>query len=96
MEQWVRVQNERDRQVLAWLRAHVGDLAIIDAAGQCGVATAKPYLSAICRKLGVAPPRAAFAAFQPGQVGEQHLAYIYQILQRPKAPLRPRQDMHLR
>ncbi|WP_350030184.1 hypothetical protein [Caballeronia sp. GAWG1-1] len=29
MEQWVRVQNERDRLVLAWLRSQVGDAAIL-------------------------------------------------------------------
>ena len=35
MEQWVRAQNERDRQVLAWLRAQVDDAVIIAAARRC-------------------------------------------------------------
>jgi polyphosphate kinase len=35
MEQWVRVQNERDRQVLVWLRARFDDEVIIAAAQRC-------------------------------------------------------------
>ena len=35
MEQWVRVQNEHDRQVLAWLRERVGDAAVTAAAQAC-------------------------------------------------------------
>jgi hypothetical protein len=51
MEQWVRVQNERDRLVLAWLRSQLGDAAIISASTQCATFGGKPYLSAICRLL---------------------------------------------
>ena len=32
MEQWVRVQNERDHQVLTWLRTQFDDAAIAAAA----------------------------------------------------------------
>jgi hypothetical protein len=49
MEHLVRVQNERDRRTLAWLRAHVGDAAI-EAAAQRYAGPAKPYLSTVCRE----------------------------------------------
>ena len=52
MEQWVRVQNERDRLVLTWLRAQFNDAAIILAARRCVSRGAKPYLSTVCRALG--------------------------------------------
>jgi hypothetical protein len=35
MEEWVRVRNERDRKVLAWLRGQVGEAAIVAAAQAC-------------------------------------------------------------
>jgi hypothetical protein len=55
MEHLVRVQNERDRRTLAWLREKVGDAAIVAAAQRHG--PSKPYLSAVCRTLGVTAPR---------------------------------------
>ncbi len=80
MERWVRVQNERDRQVLRWLRSRVSDAAIISAATRCGGPGNKPYLSAVCRMLNLRPPR--FIAERPtNAVGERHLARIYAILQ---------------
>jgi len=88
MEQWVRVQNERDRQVLTWLRGHVGDAAIIAAAQGCASPGAKPYLSMVCRWLRVTPPRSAVARNGAGEVGELHLASIYQILQQPRSSAR--------
>jgi hypothetical protein len=39
MEQWVRVQNEHDRHVLAWLRERVGDATVAAAAQACARAT---------------------------------------------------------
>jgi len=57
MEQWVRVQNGRDRQVLAWLRDRVGDAAIVAPAQACTRGDSKPYLSVICRQLGLSVPR---------------------------------------
>ena len=79
MEHLVRVQNERDRRTLAWLRERVGDAAIAAVVQRCG--RSKPYLSAVCRMLGVtapqfsAPPRVA-----PSVTAEQALAAIRQIL----------------
>jgi hypothetical protein len=80
MEHLVRVQNERDRRTLAWLRAQVGDVAIAEAAQQC-VGPSKPYLSAVCRLLGVTAPR--FTAPRrpvPSATAEQSLATMRQIL----------------
>jgi hypothetical protein len=88
MEQWVRVQNERDRQVLAWLRAQIDDAAIIAAAQRCASPGIKPYLSRVCRALGVTPPRYAVTRQATAEVGERHLASIYQILQRPRLVVR--------
>jgi hypothetical protein len=85
MEQWVRVQNERDRQVLVWLRAQLDDEVIVAAAQRCANSGAKPYLSMVCRALGVAPPRDALTRIANAEIGERHLASIYQILQRPRS-----------
>jgi hypothetical protein len=85
MEQWVLVQNERDRLVLAWLRSQVGDAAIISAATQCATLGGKPYLSAICRFLRLAPPRFAPAAVRNAAISERCLADIYRILHAPSS-----------
>ncbi|WP_207003796.1 hypothetical protein [Trinickia mobilis] len=80
MEHLVRVQNERDRRTLAWLRAQVGDIAIADAV-QCCAGPSKPYLSSVCRQLGVAAPRfSAPHRLAPSAAAEQSLATIRQIL----------------
>lgn len=80
MEHLVRVQNERDRRTLAWLRGHVGDAAIVAAAQRCG-GLSKPYLSAVCRTLGVTVPRfTATHRIRPSATAEQSLATIRQIL----------------
>ncbi|MEI7298189.1 hypothetical protein WCQ02_39420 [Paraburkholderia tropica] len=63
MEHLVRILNDNDRQTLAWLRRHVGDARLSDAARRliaqreqhAGIGS-KPYLSAVCRYLGVRPP----------------------------------------
>ncbi|MEA3114669.1 MAG: hypothetical protein QOG58_4468 [Caballeronia sp.] len=79
MEHLVRVQNERDRRTLAWLRGQVGDAEIVAAAQQCG--PSKPYLSAVCRALGVTVPRfSATRRITPSSAAEQSLATIRQIL----------------
>ena len=83
MERWVRVQNERDRQVLAWLRSQVSDAAIISAATHCAGPGGKPYLSKVCLTLGVKPPRNIGARLAHSAVGERYLAHIYAILQQP-------------
>ncbi|MGY6163953.1 hypothetical protein [Paraburkholderia strydomiana] len=91
MEHLVRVQNERDRRTLAWLRAHVGDAAI-EAAAQRYAGPAKPYLSTVCRLLGVTAPQ--FDRPRPrvaSATAEQSLAAIRKILaarsgRRPATP----------
>jgi hypothetical protein len=83
MEQFVRVQNERDRQVLAWLPKEVGDAAVISAANLCPQPHGKPYLSAICRVLKVTPPRYTSARAAQAEVGDRYLESIYTILRRP-------------
>jgi hypothetical protein len=91
MEHLIRILNDGDRQTLAWLRTHVGDARLSSAARQltaqqerfAGV-RAKPYLSAVCRYLGVWPP----APCRPTpsnadyRVADQHLARIRQLLAR--------------
>ena len=68
MEHLVRVQNERDRRTLAWLRERVGDASIVAAVERCG--GSKPYLSAVCRTLGVTAPRfSAPRRLTPSTVG---------------------------
>lgn len=80
MEHLVRVQNERDRRTLAWLRRHVGDAAIVAAAHRYG-GPAKPYVSTLCRLLGVtAPPFGVTRRIAPSAAAEQSLAAIRQIL----------------
>ncbi|SEK08863.1 hypothetical protein [Paraburkholderia diazotrophica] len=79
MEHLVRVQNERDRRTLAWLREQVGDAAIAAAAQRYGAS--KPYLSAVCRTLGVKAPRfVASRRLTPSAAAEQSLATIREIL----------------
>lgn len=85
MEQWVRVQNERDRKVLAWLRERVGEEAITAAAQACARGDSKAYLSAVCRQLGLSVPRLASHGVSTGVVGERHLAAMYEIL-RTRSP----------
>jgi hypothetical protein len=91
MEQWVRVQNERDRQVLVWLRARVGEAAIVAAAQACARGDAKPYLSTLCRHLELSVPRFAAHGASTGGVGERHLAAMYEILRvsSPRAHVSP-------
>ena len=80
MEEWVRVQNERDRKVLAWLRGKVGDDAIAGAARACARGDSKPYLSAVCRQLNLSAPRLGKDGVSTEAVGERHLAAMYEIL----------------
>ncbi|MEX3935856.1 hypothetical protein AB4Y32_29375 [Paraburkholderia phymatum] len=80
MEHLVRVYNEKDRQTLEWLRRHVGDAALAAAVERC-TGSGKPYLSSVCRQLGVKtpgfhPPRRQ----TPSAVAEQSLATIRRIL----------------
>jgi hypothetical protein len=89
MEHLIRVQNEYDRQTLAWLRAKAGDAAVA-AAAQALAGVRKPYLSAVCRSLGLVPPRPAefrrHAAQRSREVGDRYLNVIRQLLARPACP----------
>ncbi|ABK10887.1 hypothetical protein QZM97_15165 [Burkholderia orbicola] len=85
MEHLVRIVNETDRQVLAWLRAQVGDARVERAARQLGH-TRKPFPSAVCRYLGMSAPatlRPAAArprAARDFSVGDRYLSLIRQHL----------------
>jgi len=82
MEQWVQVKNERDRQVLIWLRDQVGDAAVISAARSCAPSGEKPYLSGYVGHCASRHPR-AWTLRMTRDIGERHLARIYRILQQP-------------
>ncbi|MFD1559442.1 hypothetical protein ACFSHT_28030 [Paraburkholderia silviterrae] len=80
MEHLVRVHNENDRQTLEWLRRHLGDTAIGAAVQRCE-GSGKPYLSAVCRQLGVRAPRFHMLLREsPSPVAEQSLADIRHLL----------------
>lgn len=85
MEEWVRVRNERDRKVLAWLRDQFSDTAIATAARVCARGDSKPYLSAVCRQLGLSAPILLSRSQTTEAVGERHLAAMYEIL-RTRSP----------
>ncbi|WP_176045155.1 hypothetical protein [Burkholderia sp. BCC1644] len=84
MEHLVRIVNEADRQVLAWLRAQVGDARVERAARQLGH-TRKPFPSAVCRYLGMSAPATLRQADRPRaardfSVGDRYLSLIRQHL----------------
>ena len=80
MEHLVRICNDKDRRALDWLRRHVGDAAIAIAAQQC-TGSGKPYLSAVCRRLGVqAPDFAVSRRPTSSSIAENSLATIRSIL----------------
>ncbi|MDN7588963.1 hypothetical protein [Burkholderia seminalis] len=84
MEHLVRIVNEADRQVLAWLRAQVGDARVERAARQLGH-TRKPFPSAMCRYLGMSAPATLRQADRPRaardfSVGDRYLSLIRQHL----------------
>ncbi|WP_412024750.1 hypothetical protein [Burkholderia cepacia] len=84
MEHLVRIVNDTDRQVLAWLRAQAGDARVERAARQLGH-TRKPFPSAICRYLGMSVPATLRPATQPRaardfSVGDRYLSLIRQHL----------------
>lgn len=80
MEHLVRVHNENDRQTLEWLRRHIGDAAIAAAVQRCQ-GSGKPYLSTVCRQLGVTVPWFHLPRREsPSPVAEQSLATIRRTL----------------
>jgi hypothetical protein len=92
MEHLLRVVNESDRQTLAWLRTHVGDARVATAARQLASrdtnASRKPYVSAVCRYLGVWPPTpdTPRLADDDHATGDRYLAQIRQLLKRRAGP----------
>jgi hypothetical protein len=79
MEHAVRVLNDHDRRTLQWLRGQVGDASIAAAVLRCG--PSKPYVSRLCRCLGLTPPSSRQSrGGGPTATGEQSLARIRQIL----------------
>jgi hypothetical protein len=94
MEDLVRLVNDRDRRIFAWVREQVGDAAFADAAARCG-GPAKPYISAVCRRLGLRVPAFRGPAHRPTPTGERSLARIRGILAeraaRPRISNRERQ-----
>lgn len=51
----IPLESDLDRRVLAWLRAAVGDEAIRDAVARIP-GRRRPYVSNLCKALGVAVP----------------------------------------
>ncbi|MEX3630185.1 MAG: hypothetical protein VB138_12680 [Burkholderia sp.] len=83
MEHRVRLVNDTDRQVFDWLRSQAGDIRVARALQQLG-RTRKPYVSALCRYLGLRPPltiqRPVRRAATDHSVGDHYLALIRQHL----------------
>ena len=80
MEHLIRICNEEDRRTLDWLRKHVGDAAIALAVERYA-GSGKPYLSAVCRHLGVQTPDFSVPRRQTsGSIALHSLATIRSIL----------------
>jgi hypothetical protein len=79
----IRILNDGDRETLAWLRKHIGDVRVAAAARHLG-GNGKPYLSAVCRYLGVRPPTPLqhSRSVEDCRVGDNYLAQIRQLLAR--------------
>ena len=88
MEHLVRVRNEKDRRTLEWLRRHVGDAALAAAVERCA-GSGKPYLSTVCRRLGVTVPDLSVPRSQTSSpIAEHALATIRGILAARSTPMR--------
>lgn len=83
LEHRLRIVNDTDRQILAWLSARVDEVRIGRALHQLG-RYRKPYVSALCRYLGVRPPisivRPAPRTITHHAVGDHYLSLIRQHL----------------
>jgi hypothetical protein len=89
MEHLVRICNEKDRRTLAWLRRHVGDAAIALAVQQYA-GPGKPYISAVCRRLGVQTPDFSVSRRQTSSPIAQHsLATVRSILAARTTAVKP-------
>lgn len=83
MENQVILNNDRDRRTLTWLRHQAGDDAITRAiSGLPG--DRKPYVSNLCKILGLTPP--ANLVITDRETALSHLAALRAGLnQQPKA-----------
>jgi hypothetical protein len=81
MEHLIHVLNERDRRTLAWLRERFGDAALLSTVHGVGGAS-KLYVSTVCRRLGVTPPRVPVSRkrFAVTPAGDAALAKIKALL----------------
>lgn len=78
-EACIIVTNDRDRRALAWLRAQVGDAAVMGAVGQLAGAR-KPYVSNVAKVLGLALP--AVTTYTDHETARERLAAIRRQLGR--------------
>lgn len=74
----VVLQNQRDERVFAWIRAQVGDKAIASAIADLP-GNRKPYVSNLCKALGLNPP--ADLEVTDKKAALEHLAKIRAALQ---------------
>lgn len=82
MDDLIRIENEYDRQTVAWLRERFGEQALNEVVLRMG-GRGRPYASEVCRTLGLTPPprkRATRARPLNRAVGEAYLATIRAIL----------------
>lgn len=91
MERLIRISNDDDRQALAWLITHAGQVRVTDAARQLGHAGRPALVSALCRYLGIWPPapRRAVRAPHDCTLADQHLAQMRRILAGAKSATVP-------
>ncbi len=80
MDDLIRIENEYDRQTVAWLRERLGEQALCEVVLRMQ-GRGKPYASAVCRALGlVPPPRRRGSGAINRAVGEAYLASIRALL----------------
>ena len=82
MDDLIRIENEYDRQTVAWLRNRLGDQALCEVVMRME-GHGRPYVSEVCRTLGVTrPPYQRVSRARPlnRAVGEAYLATSRGIL----------------
>ncbi|AMP71379.1 hypothetical protein [Ralstonia solanacearum] len=81
MDDLIRIENEYDRQTVAWLRERLGEQALCEVVLRMQ-GRGKPYASAVCRALRLVPPprRRGSGGAISRAVGEAYLASIRALL----------------